>query len=236
MKNFILTLHIISMCLVVGTLFLQSLIVVFRLRLKKQEEVAGIKNVQKRIHKFIYYPILGVTIISGVVLANTIDIFSQDQNNWISFKLGLLVILIIFGDLLIRTSKLGTILKATGGNLMSAKIAGINTNFVKTTCFLFTSINFGFAGILVMGYSGTTDFSIGMDWILWVIAIAIIGGGSLRGGIGSIFGTFLGVCLIQVIRIGLMNADIQTNAQKIVVGTILIGAATFDSLKIKSKN
>ena len=99
MKNFILTLHIISMCLVVGTLFLQSLIVVFRLRLKKQEEVAGIKNVQKRIHKFIYYPILGVTIISGVVLANTIDIFSQDQNSWISLKLGLLIILIVFGIL-----------------------------------------------------------------------------------------------------------------------------------------
>ena len=87
-----------------------------------------------------------------------------------------------------------------------------------------------------MGYSGTTDFSIGMDWILWVIAIAIIGGGSLRGGIGSILGTFLGVCLIQVIRMGLINADVQTNAQKIVVGAILIGAATFDSLKIKSKN
>ena len=146
------------------------------------------------------------------------------------------ILLIFFGDLLVRASKLGTILKATGGNILSAKIAGINTNFVKTMCFLFTSINFGFAGILVMGYSGTTDFSIGMDWILWVIAIAIIGGGSLRGGIGSIFGTFLGVCLIQVIRMGLINADIQTNAQKIVVGTILIGAATFDSLKIKSKN
>ena len=99
MKNFTLTLHIISMCLVVGTLFLQSLIVVFRLRLKKQEEVAGVKNVQKRIHKFIYYPILGVTIISGAILANTIDVFSQVQNNWMSLKLGLLIILIVFGIL-----------------------------------------------------------------------------------------------------------------------------------------
>jgi len=99
MNIFWLTLHSISMCLVVGTLFLQSLIVVFRLRLKKQEEIDGVKNIQKRIHKFIYYPILGVTIISGVVLANTIDIFSQDQNNWISLKLGLLIILIIFGIL-----------------------------------------------------------------------------------------------------------------------------------------
>ena len=99
MKNFFLTLHILSMCLVVGTLFLQSLIVVFRLRLKKQEEIAGVKNIQKRIHKFIYYPILGVTIISGVMLANSTGVFSQDQNNWISLKLGLLIGLIIFGIL-----------------------------------------------------------------------------------------------------------------------------------------
>ena len=99
MKNFFLTLHILSMCLVVGTLFLQSLIVVFRLRLKKQEEITGVKNIQKRIHKFIYYPILGVTIISGVMLANSTGVFSQDQNNWISLKLGLLIVLIIFGIL-----------------------------------------------------------------------------------------------------------------------------------------
>jgi len=99
MKNFILTLHIISMCLVVGTLFLQSLIVVFRLRLKKQEEIAGVKNVQKRIHKFIYYPILGVTIISGMILTSSTGVFSQDQNNWISLKLLLLIILVVFGIL-----------------------------------------------------------------------------------------------------------------------------------------
>ena len=99
MEIFFLTLHILSMCLVVGTLFLQSLIVVFRLRLKKQEEIAGVKNIQKRIHKFIYYPILGVTIISGVILANSTGVFSQDQNNWISLKLGLLIGLIIFGIL-----------------------------------------------------------------------------------------------------------------------------------------
>ncbi|MDP7556441.1 MAG: hypothetical protein QF687_00965 [Nitrospinaceae bacterium] len=97
MKNFFLTLHMISMCLVVGTLFLQSLTVVFRLRLKKQEEVEGAKNIQKRIHKFIYYPILGVTIISGMVLAMKTNVFAE--TNWIFPKLGLLIILIILGVL-----------------------------------------------------------------------------------------------------------------------------------------
>ena len=97
MKNFFLTLHIISMCLVVGTLFLQSLTVVFRLRLKKQEEIDGAKNIQKRIHKFIYYPILAVTIISGTVLAVKTNVFGEA--NWILPKLGLLFILIVLGIL-----------------------------------------------------------------------------------------------------------------------------------------
>ena len=97
MNTFFLTLHSISMCLVVGTLFLQSLTVVFRLRLKKQEEIEGAKNIQKRIHKFIYYPILAVTIISGMVLAVKTNVFAEA--NWIFVKLGLLVILIIFGIL-----------------------------------------------------------------------------------------------------------------------------------------
>ena len=85
----------ISMCLVVGTLFLQSLSVVFRLRLKNDDEIRGLQKTQTRIHKFIYYPILAVTIISGIVLAVKTDVFAEGQ--WIRWKLGLLVILIGLG-------------------------------------------------------------------------------------------------------------------------------------------
>ena len=95
MKNFFLTLHMISMCLVIGTLFLQSLSVVFRLRLKSAEEAEGLRKTQNRIHKFIYYPILGVTLISGAVLAVKTGVFAESK--WIYWKLGLLVILIALG-------------------------------------------------------------------------------------------------------------------------------------------
>ena len=95
MKNFFLTLHIISMCLVIGTLFLQSLSVVFRLRLKSPEEAKGLEKTQSRIHKFIYYPILGVTIISGIVLAIKTEAFAEGK--WIQWKLGLLIVLIALG-------------------------------------------------------------------------------------------------------------------------------------------
>ena len=97
MKNFFLTLHKISMCLVIGTLFLQSLSVVFRLRLKKPEEVKGVQAVQRRIHKFIYYPILGVTLISGSYLAVATGVFAEA--GWIKLKMVLLLLLITLGVL-----------------------------------------------------------------------------------------------------------------------------------------
>jgi uncharacterized membrane protein SirB2 len=97
MKNFFLTLHMISMCLTIGTLFVQSLSVVFRLRLKTAEEFSGISKTQSRIHKFIYYPILAVTILSGLVLAISTGVFAQAH--WIHVKLALLLVLIFLGIL-----------------------------------------------------------------------------------------------------------------------------------------
>ncbi len=95
MKNFFLTLHMVSMCLVVGTLFLQSLTVVFRLRLKSAEERQGLRKTQTRIHKFIYYPILFVTVVSGTYLAIKTGVFYEAQ--WIYTKLGLLLVLVGLG-------------------------------------------------------------------------------------------------------------------------------------------
>lgn len=95
MKNFFLTLHMVSMCLVVGTLFLQSLTVVFRLRLKSAHEREGLRKTQVRIHKFIYYPILFVTVASGLYLAISTSAF--DEGQWIYPKLGLLLLLVALG-------------------------------------------------------------------------------------------------------------------------------------------
>jgi ribose transport system permease protein len=140
----------------------------------------------------------------------------------------------VIGDLLIRFSVLGPILTAVGGNRQAAEIVGINVPLVKTLCFMFVGVCAALAGLAVVGYAGMTDYSIGIDWMLWIIAIAIIGGGSLRGGVGSIIGALLGTCLVEIIRTGLFNAHVQTNAQGIVIGGVLIVAAILDALRRKS--
>ena len=139
--------------------------------------------------------------------------------------------LILLGDLLIRRSRLGPILSATGDNRRAADVSGINTALVKTLCFVFIGICSAFAGMLVMNVGTAADPEIGTGWQLWIIAIAVIGGCSFNGGVGSIIGGMLGTILIMIIRIGLAAANVQTNAQGVVVGAILVAAAILDVLR-----
>ena len=97
MFNFMYVLHLTAICLVVGTLFVQSLAVIFRLRLTDPMQISGAQWVQYRIYKFIYYPILLVAIITGMYLAYNTNAFSAGK--WLHWKLVCLTLLIGFGFL-----------------------------------------------------------------------------------------------------------------------------------------
>jgi ribose/xylose/arabinose/galactoside ABC-type transport system permease subunit len=134
-----------------------------------------------------------------------------------------------------RRSKLGPIVSATGGNKRAAQVSGINTNLVKTLCFIFVSVCSAIAGLFVMSATLAADQAVGLGWQLWVIAIAIIGGASFSGGVGTILGSFLGTILMMIIRTGLAAAEIKTNAQGVVVGAILVAAAVLDVVRSRMK-
>jgi len=88
-------LHVVSMCLVIGTLFVQSLAVVFRFRMEDPVQIEGAQWIQDRIYKFIYYPILGVTVATGLYIAILSEAFTAGK--WLHWKLMLLIVLIAFG-------------------------------------------------------------------------------------------------------------------------------------------
>jgi uncharacterized membrane protein len=95
MDAYLLALHVTSVSLVVGTLFLQSLAVVMALRLKTEEQREGHRILQRRIHLFIYYPILLVALASGLGLAIAGDAFAEGK--WLHWKLVGVVLLIGLG-------------------------------------------------------------------------------------------------------------------------------------------
>lgn len=100
MYEYLLTIHVTAMAIVVGALFLQSLAVVMARRLTGAGHQEGVRELQRRIHGFIYYPILAVTVLTGLWLALDGDVFSQGK--WLHWKLVLVIVLIGLGLLVGR--------------------------------------------------------------------------------------------------------------------------------------
>jgi ribose transport system permease protein len=144
----------------------------------------------------------------------------------------LLLAVVVVGDILIRRTRLGPLLWATGANPRAAEATGIDTTLVKTLCFMFCSVCAAIGGLLVIATMNITP-AYGDDWQVWVPAIAIIGGSSLRGGTGSLLGALLGTLLLLIIRTGLGAANLGNNAQGVVVGGILVAALVVDGIRRK---
>src|SRR5262249_54032222 len=93
--------------------------------------------------------------------------------------------------LLHRTSYRVKVL-STGDNRQAAHLAGIRTSQVKGLNFIITALAAGFSGLVSLGYLKTVTPTQGTAMELEAIAASVIGGTSMRGGVGSILGTFLG--------------------------------------------
>ena len=112
----------------------------------------------------------------------------------------------------------GNWVRATGGFLPAAQSMGIPTARVKIACFMICSVLAGFAGTIQVMRLGAPLPSIGEGLELQAVAAAVIGGASLAGGIGTIFGGIIGAALIRVIDNGLVLSQVDANWFKMAIG------------------
>jgi len=141
----------------------------------------------------------------------------------------------LIGDFSLRKTVYGRRVYATGGNKEVARIAGINTDWVKLKCYILTGALAGLGGMLLMAQLNVGQPEIGVGWELDVIASVVIGGVSLFGGIGTVTGTFLGLMIMQVVRSGLVVTGVNTHWQTVAVGVIMILAVGVDLLRRRTK-
>ena len=147
---------------------------------------------------------------------------------------GLPVVILIFGfivvvsDYILRNSVLFRKVFYTGSNERAAMYAGIDVNSVKLWVTVLCGTMSGIAGVVYTARFGaaTPTFGVGME--LNVIAAAVIGGASLKGGSGTIYGAVLGLALLSVVTSSLILLDVSVYFQDVIKGAILLIAVSLD--------
>jgi len=131
---------------------------------------------------------------------------------------------------------LGKHMFAIGGNPEAAVISGVNTTLITVIIYMMAGALYGFAGFLEAGRPGSATNSMGSGYELDAIAACVVGGVSLRGGIGSISGIVTGVLIFQVINYGLVFIGVNPYVQYLIKGVIILFAIAIDTQKyIKRK-
>lgn len=141
----------------------------------------------------------------------------------------LLVLTALFVFILAKT-RFGSHVLAVGGDADAALANGISPSVTKIKAFMVASGMAGLAGILIVAQEGSVYSTSGVKMELETIAAAVIGGCTLRGGIGSIWGPVLGVFVLSSLKGGLMMMGAPTSWYIALVGAILIAFLLFSRL------
>lgn len=154
------------------------------------------------------------------------SIFRLENN----FPMGIIVLLIftIIAAIILNKTKIGRYIFAIGSNREATRLSGVNVNKWETLAYVISGICAGVAGIAYAATYTTILPGEGAGFELDAIAGVVIGGTSLSGGVGTIFGTIIGVFIMSVLKVGLPYIDLQPHYQLFITGIVVIIAVYFD--------
>ena len=146
---------------------------------------------------------------------------------------GIVITLIVaaIAVVILRYTAFGRHIFAVGSNEETARLCGVNVERVKLGVYAIAGATAGIAGVLQYAYLYGGNFSTAPGYELYVIAAVVIGGASLAGGQGSIFGALVGAVLIYVIDNGCTQANYDEWIKKFVTGGIIVAAVALDQLR-----
>lgn len=146
------------------------------------------------------------------------------------------ILLVVIFDLAVRHTRFFRQVYFIGANEKAAMLSGIHVNRVRIILYALTGLLAALAGVLLASrlMSGTPTAGNGIE--LQVLAAAVIGGASLRGGEGTILGAFLGVVFVALINNTMTMLAVSIYWQMIVIGGVLVSAVALDMLIRKKRD
>ncbi len=174
-------------------------------------------------------------IIKIVLFVGIIFLFAYLMNVYEGIPIPTLILLgltLVYTFIAEKTT-FGRSVYAIGGNSMAAQYAGINTKNVVTVVYMLSGALSATAGLVIAARLNAGSPQSGMYMETDAIASAVIGGISMAGGTGKVYGALFGAALMAALDNGMSMMNVETFWQYIVKGTVLVLAVLFD---ITSKN
>ena len=143
----------------------------------------------------------------------------------------LMFLLYVLGHVLMSRMTMGRYLYAVGGNSEASRLSGIPVKRVLLFAYIASALLAGLGGVLMASLLKSGSGTFGEMYELYVIAAVVVGGTSLSGGQGKMFGTLIGAFTIAVIQNGMNLKNVEAFDQKIVLGIVLLAAVLLDKIR-----
>lgn len=180
---------------------------------------------------------LGLVITNGRPIFNLGEKFTNLASgftfgipNLVYFLIGVLTL----GIFILTKTVFGKRIFAIGGNEDAARFSGINTKKVKLQVYMISGFLAGLCGVLLASRITSGNPTVADGYELDAIAAAVIGGVSMSGGAGNLYGTLIGALIIGVIKNGLDILAVSPFYQKVIQGLIIASAIYLDT-RVKKK-
>jgi ribose transport system permease protein len=145
----------------------------------------------------------------------------------------LLVFVAVLCHVILSNTKLGRYTYAIGSNIEAARLSGVDVKKWQMLVYVIAGGTAGIGGISYAAIYTTVLPAQGQGFELYAIAAAVIGGTSLAGGVGTIWGTIIGVFIMSVLATGLPSLNLEAHWQTFFTGVIVIGAVLLDMYRNK---
>ena len=144
-----------------------------------------------------------------------------------------LLMALLYGvaHLVMSRTVLGRYLYAVGGNRLAARYSGVPVRRVLLVSYAVSGLLAGVGGVVLASQLKSGSPTFGQMYELYVIAAVVVGGASLNGGTGRMFGTLIGAFIIAVIQNGMNLMNVESYTQKVVLGLVILGAVLLDLLR-----
>lgn len=146
-----------------------------------------------------------------------------------------MLLMYILFHYIMKYRKFGRYIYSIGGNEEATRLSGINVMKWKICAYTISGLCAAIASVILVAKLNSAQSTAGLDYEMDAIASCVIGGTSLLGGSGSVWGTLIGAIIMFVIRNGLNLLNVSSNLQKLVLGVIILIAVLADSLRNSRK-